>query len=41
MKLVEWFSNDCTNVNIGNKKTPGHPNKIKTGKNLQAQANII
>jgi hypothetical protein len=35
MKLIE-ISNDSKNVNFGNKKTPGRPNKIKTGKPLQA-----
>jgi hypothetical protein len=40
MKLVE-IPNDCKNVNIGNKKTPGRPSKIKTGKPLQTQASII
>ena len=40
MKLVE-IPNDCKNVNIGNKKTPGRPSKIKTGKPLQTPATII
>ena len=40
MKLVE-IPNDCKNVNIGNKKTPGRPSKTKVGKPLQAQANVV
>jgi len=40
MKLVE-IPNESKNVNIGNKKAPGRHSKIKTGKPLQVQANIV
>jgi hypothetical protein len=40
MKLEEIL-NDCINVYIGNKKTPGRTSKIKIGKPLQTQATIM
>ena len=33
--------NECKNVNIGNKKTPGRPSKTKLGKPLQSQPNVV
>ena len=40
MKLVV-IPNECKNVNIGNKKTPGRPSKTKLGKPLQSQPNVV